>query len=99
MIDTRRLRQLAAVMPEIVVGDATAARAAGLILDPRRDYQPRGLAPRPTGRHPPQAAGSCPDHRQQHRRQPRSRLAAGHPQGCCLHSGKDNATITNRGHG
>ena len=52
-----------------------------LILDPSRDYQPRGLPPGPpkgTPRRPPAAA---PDRRPTQRPQPQSRLAAGHPQG------------------
>jgi hypothetical protein len=57
-----------------------------LILDPTRDYQPRGLPPGPPKRDPGYTAPP----------QPESRLAAGHPKGPGLDPGEDGATITSR---
>jgi transposase InsO family protein len=67
-----------------------------LILDPTRDYQPRGLPSGPPQRirgHTP-AGISIPA--QTRRPQPESRLAADHPKGPGLDPGEDGATITSR---
>jgi transposase InsO family protein len=72
LIDDRHIR---------VIHRHTGQLLRELILDPRRDYQPRGLPPGPpkgTPRRPPPPP-PIPAHQQ--RPQPRSRLAAGHPQG------------------
>jgi transposase InsO family protein len=62
-----------------------------LVLDPTRDYQPRGLPPGPPPRPRP-----APDRQPPHRPQPVSRLAAGHPQGSGLDTGEDGATMIKR---
>ena len=68
-----------------------------LILDPTKDYQPRGLPPaHPNNRRQPHH-GRHPDPGPTCRPQPKSRLAAGHPQGPGLDPGEDGATITSRG--
>ena len=80
-----------------VIGRDTGQLIRELILNPTRDYQPRGL---PQAHHPaPYAA-----HQQlplitaqQQRPQPESRLAAGHPQGSGLDPGENAATLTDRG--
>jgi hypothetical protein len=80
-----------------VSGRDTGQLIRELILNPTRDYQPRGL---------PQAQRPAPyaAHQQlplitaqQQRPQPESRLAAGHPQGPGLDPGENAATLTDPG--
>src|SRR5919107_3460272 len=65
-----------------------------LILDPTRDYQPRGLPPGPPPGTPRTRARTGAE---KQRPQPPSRLAAGHPKGPGLDRGEDDATIGRTG--
>ena len=64
-----------------------------LILDPTRDYQPRGLPPGPPKTDRSHTPAGIPIAGPPAPPQPASRLAAGHPQGPGLDPGEDGATL------
>ena len=88
-----------------VVHHHTGELIRELILDPTRDYQPRGLPPGPpkkTTENPHRRRRPRPHHRRHPdpgpngRPQPKSRLAEGHPKGPGLDFGENGRTITSR---